>query len=83
MRPIEVIPKRYGTCAPIHKEKSQFHNHTLGPAAEDPHLPDQESRCALHAELFLRANSGDDVWDRKEYDALGCAEFDPWSLRAR
>jgi hypothetical protein len=20
------------------------------------------------------------VWNEKQYDALGCAEFDPWSL---
>ena len=44
--------------------------------------PDQRTRCALHAELFLHANSGDDVWDKEEYDALGCADFDPWSLES-
>ncbi len=48
--------------------------------AEDPDIPDLRTRCELHVQLFLLANAGDDVWNRKEYDALGCAEFDPWSL---
>ncbi len=51
--------------------------------AEDPHLPDQQSRCALHAELFLHANSGDDVWDEDDYIALGCEEYDPWTVEHR
>jgi para-nitrobenzyl esterase len=48
--------------------------------AEDPHIPDLRTRCALHVELFLHANHGDDVWDKRDYEALGCTEFDPWSL---
>ena len=48
--------------------------------AEDPDIPDLRSRCALHVQMFLLANAGADVWSKKEYNALGCAEFDPWSL---
>ncbi|MEM9256391.1 MAG: carboxylesterase family protein [Pseudomonadota bacterium] len=40
-------------------------------------LLEQEERCALFTELFLKGNSGDDFWDRGEYDAMGCAEYDP------
>lgn len=48
--------------------------------AQDPDIPDLRTRCALHVQLFLLANSGADVWNKKQYNALGCAEFDPWSL---
>ncbi|MCB1705896.1 MAG: carboxylesterase family protein [Halioglobus sp.] len=48
--------------------------------AEDPDIPDLRTRCALYVQLFLLANSGADVWNRKEYNALGCAGFNPWSL---
>lgn len=48
--------------------------------AEDPDIPDLRTRCALYVQMFLLANSGADVWNRKEYDALGCSGFDPWSL---
>ena len=50
--------------------------------AQDEHLPDLRTRCALHVDLFLQANSGDDHWDEADYHALGCGEFDPWSLEA-
>ncbi len=48
--------------------------------SEDQNIPDLHSRCSLHVQLFLLANAGDDVWDEAEYEVLGCAEFDPWSL---
>ena len=48
--------------------------------AQDEDIPDLRTRCELHVQLFLLANAGADVWNRKEYDALGCAGFDPWSL---
>jgi para-nitrobenzyl esterase len=48
--------------------------------AEDPHIEDLRTRCTLHVNLFLQANSGDDHWEKSEYDALGCAKFDPWTL---
>ena len=48
--------------------------------AQDPNIPELRSRCALHVQLFLLANAGDDVWDEADYDALGCAEFNPWGL---
>jgi para-nitrobenzyl esterase len=48
--------------------------------AEDPHIADQRSRCRLHVQLFMHANAGDDVWDQEQYRALGCGEFDPWTL---
>lgn len=50
--------------------------------ARDPGLTDLRSRCALYVQLFLLANSGSDVWNKKEYEAMGCAEFEPWSLAA-
>ena len=50
--------------------------------AEDQTFPDLRTRCALYVRLFLLANSGDDVWDGADYNALGCGEFDPWSLEA-
>ncbi|MBK6508063.1 MAG: carboxylesterase family protein [Haliea sp.] len=48
--------------------------------ARDNSLPDVRARCALHVQLFLLANAGADVWNQREYEALGCAEFKPWSL---
>jgi para-nitrobenzyl esterase len=48
--------------------------------AQDENMPDLRTRCALHVQLFLLANAGDDVWDEDEYNTLGCAEFPPWSL---
>jgi para-nitrobenzyl esterase len=48
--------------------------------AKDTAFPDLRTRCALHVQLFLLANAGDDVWNRKDYEAIGCAEFEPWSL---
>jgi para-nitrobenzyl esterase len=48
--------------------------------AQDQQFPDVRARCKLYVRLFLLANSGDDVWDKATYDALGCEEFDPWSL---
>lgn len=50
--------------------------------AEDTSLPDLGARCALHVQLFLLANAGADVWNQRDYEALGCAGFDPWSLEA-
>ena len=49
--------------------------------AEDPDIPDLRTRCELYVQLFLLANAGADVWNKKQYNALGCAEFDPWSLQ--
>jgi para-nitrobenzyl esterase len=46
--------------------------------AEDPHMPDQQARCAAWASMFLQANHGDDFWDAAEYEALGCADHNPW-----
>jgi hypothetical protein len=50
--------------------------------AEDPGMADTKTRCATHAELFLKANAGDDFWDEEEYEQLGCGEFDPWTMEA-
>jgi len=50
--------------------------------AADEAFPDPRARCALYVRLFLLANSGDDVWDEEDYNALGCEDFDPWSLEA-
>ena len=48
--------------------------------ARDQNMPDLRTRCSLHVQLFLLANAGDDVWDQADYEALGCAELEPWSL---
>ena len=48
--------------------------------AQDPNIPELRSRCALHVQLFLLANAGDDVWNEADYNALGCAQFNPWGL---
>ena len=48
--------------------------------AQDPNIPELRSRCALHVQLFLLANAGDDVWNEADYNALGCAQFSPWGL---
>ena len=48
--------------------------------AQDPNITDLRSRCALHVQLFLLANAGDDVWNETDYNALGCAQFNPWGL---
>ena len=48
--------------------------------AQDPNIPELRSRCALHVQLFLLANAGDDVWNEADYNALGCAQFNPWEL---
>ena len=48
--------------------------------AQDPNIPELRSRCALHVQLFLFANAGDDVWNEADYNALGCAQFNPWEL---
>jgi hypothetical protein len=45
-------------------------------------MPDTKTRCATHAELFLKANDGEDFWDEEEYEQLGCGEFDPWTMGA-
>jgi para-nitrobenzyl esterase len=50
--------------------------------AEDPGMADTKTRCATHAELFLKANAGDDFWDEEEYQQLGCGELDPWTMEA-
>ena len=50
--------------------------------AEDQDFPDLRARCALYVRLFLVTNSGDDMWNKSDYEALGCAEFEPWSLEA-
>ncbi|MEZ5572563.1 MAG: hypothetical protein R3E64_11135 [Halioglobus sp.] len=50
--------------------------------AQDKAIPDLRARCRLYVQLFMHANAGDDVWDEADYDALGCAEFDPWTLDA-
>ena len=48
--------------------------------AQDQNITDLRSRCALHVQMFLLANAGDDVWDEADYNALGCSDFDPWEL---
>jgi para-nitrobenzyl esterase len=48
--------------------------------AEDQEIPDLRTRCALHVRLFLLANVGADVWNKQQYNALGCAKFNPWTL---
>jgi len=50
--------------------------------AGDSGLPDLQSRCRLHVQMFLHANAGDDVWSQADYEALGCGEFNPWQLDA-
>jgi para-nitrobenzyl esterase len=50
--------------------------------AQDTGIPDLRTRCRLHVQMFLHANAGDDVWSEADYEALGCAEFDPWELDA-
>lgn len=47
--------------------------------AQDQHLNLQE-RCAVHAELFFKANSGEDFWNIKEFNELGCEGMNPWQL---
>ncbi len=47
---------------------------------EDTNMPDARTRCELYVRLFLHANHGDDVWDEADYQAQGCAEFEPWQL---
>ena len=51
--------------------------------AQDPNIPELRSRCALHVQLFLLANAGDDVWNEADYNALGCAQFNPWELHVK
>ncbi len=48
--------------------------------ATDTTMPDLRTRCELFVRLFLHANYGDDVWDEADYQALGCAAFQPWQL---
>ena len=48
--------------------------------AQDQNITDLQSRCALHVQMFLLANAGDDVWEEADYNALGCSGFDPWEL---
>jgi para-nitrobenzyl esterase len=48
--------------------------------AEDPDLADTKIRCSTHAELFLKANSGDDFWNEQEYLDLGCGKYNPWTM---
>ena len=48
--------------------------------AQDQSIPDLRSRCEFHVQLFLLANEGDDVWDKADYLALGCSEYEPWTL---
>ena len=48
--------------------------------AQDQNITNLQSRCALHVQMFLLANAGDDVWDEADYNALGCSGFDPWEL---
>ncbi|MEP5763219.1 MAG: carboxylesterase family protein [Halieaceae bacterium] len=47
---------------------------------DDDYMPDLRSRCEMHVQLFLLANAGDDVWDEADYQALGCAQWQAWSL---
>jgi para-nitrobenzyl esterase len=51
--------------------------------AHDPNIAELRSRCALHVQLFLLANAGDDVWNEADYNALGCAQFNPWELHVK
>jgi para-nitrobenzyl esterase len=46
----------------------------------DTGIADLRARCALYVQLFLLANAGADVWNKKGYEDIGCAEFEPWSL---
>jgi para-nitrobenzyl esterase len=48
--------------------------------AKDPEITDTKTRCRIHAELFLKTNSGDDYWNEQEYLDLGCANYDPWTI---
>lgn len=50
--------------------------------AQDPAIPDLQTRCRLYVQMFLHANAGDDVWSDADYRALGCGEFNPWTLDA-
>jgi para-nitrobenzyl esterase len=51
--------------------------------AEDSGFADLRERCALYVELFLLANDGADVWNKNDYNAIGCGKFEPWSLAAQ
>ncbi|MDG2270979.1 MAG: carboxylesterase family protein, partial [Halioglobus sp.] len=51
--------------------------------AQDQNITDLRSRCALHVQIFLLANAGDDVWNETDYNALGCSKFDPWALEVQ
>jgi para-nitrobenzyl esterase len=48
--------------------------------AKDPQITDTKTRCRIHAELFLKINSGDDYWNEQEYLDLGCVNYDPWTI---
>ena len=47
---------------------------------EDSDIADTKTRCSTHAELFLKANSGDDFWNEQEYLELGCGQYSPWTM---
>ena len=47
---------------------------------EDSDIADTKTRCSTHAELFLKANSGDDFWNEQEYLDLGCGQYSPWTM---
>lgn len=47
---------------------------------EDSDIADTKTRCSRHAELFLKANSGDDFWNEQEYLDLGCGQYSPWTM---
>ena len=47
---------------------------------EDSDIADTKTRCSTHAELFLKANFGDDFWNEQEYLELGCGQYSPWTM---
>lgn len=48
----------------------------------DDSITELETRCAVYAELFLKANAGDRFWNENEYLELGCEQFNPWQLES-
>ena len=50
---------------------------------DDPRLADASTRCGMYVSLFLDNGGAEDFFATREYQALGCGEFPPWSLAER
>ena len=49
----------------------------------DARLAQASARCAMYVRLFLDNGGVENFFDSREYEALECAEFPPWSLAER